>query len=75
MQLPKDTVGLLEGIATARSIHRFRPDPIPDGDLAAILYSATRAPSGSTPITATSSPGDRGRGSSHCMSATIDCAR
>lgn len=39
--------GLLEGIATARSIHRYRPDPIPDEDLAAILYAATRAPSGS----------------------------
>ena len=38
---------LLEAIATTRSIHRYRPDPIPDDDLGAILYAATRAPSGS----------------------------
>lgn len=40
-------VGALEAIATTRSIHRYRPDPIPDADLARILWSATRAPSGS----------------------------
>src|SRR5687767_13712725 len=40
-------VSLLEGIATTRAIRRFRPDPIPDDDLAAILWHATRAPSGS----------------------------
>ena len=40
-------IGLLEGLATTRSIHRYRPDPIPDEDLARILWSATRAPSGS----------------------------
>jgi len=38
---------LLEAIATTRSIHRYRPDPIPDADLARILWAATRAPSGS----------------------------
>ena len=38
---------LLEGIATTRAIRRYRPDPIPDDDLAAILWHATRAPSGS----------------------------
>jgi nitroreductase len=38
---------LLEGLASARSIHRYRPDPIPDADLSRILWSATRAPSGS----------------------------
>jgi nitroreductase len=38
---------LLEGIATTRAIRRYRPDPIPDGDLAAILWHASRAPSGS----------------------------
>jgi nitroreductase len=42
----RETVGMLEGIATARSIHRYRFDPIPDEDLAKILYAATRAPSG-----------------------------
>lgn len=40
-------VSLLEGIATTRAIRRFRPDPIPEDDLAAILWHATRAPTGS----------------------------
>jgi len=40
-------VELLEGIATTRAIRRFRPDPIPDADLAEIMFAATRAPSGS----------------------------
>ncbi len=40
-------VGLLEGLATTRAIRRFRPDPVSDEDLAAILFAATRAPSGS----------------------------
>ena len=40
-------IGTLEAIATTRSIHRYRADPIPDDDLAKILWSATRAPSGS----------------------------
>ena len=40
-------VDLLEGIATTRAIRRIKPDPIPDGDLAAILFAATRAPTGS----------------------------
>lgn len=38
---------LLEGIATTRAIRRYRPEPIPEADLAAILWHATRAPSGS----------------------------
>jgi len=38
---------LLEGIATTRAIRRYRPDPVPDEDLATILWHATRAPSGS----------------------------
>ncbi len=38
---------LLEGIATTRAIRRYRPGPIPEEDLAAILWHATRAPSGS----------------------------
>ena len=41
-----ETVDMLEGIATARSIHRYRFEPIPDEDLAKIMYAATRAPSG-----------------------------
>jgi len=40
-------VGLLEGLDTTRSIHRYLPDPVPDEDLARILWAATRAPSGS----------------------------
>lgn len=43
----RGTIDLLEGIATARTIHRYRPDPVPDEDLRRILYAATRAPSGS----------------------------
>jgi nitroreductase len=38
---------LLEGIATTRAIRRYRPDPVPEADLAAILWHASRAPSGS----------------------------
>lgn len=37
---------LLESIATTRSIRRYRFEPVPEGDLAAILWTATRAPSG-----------------------------
>ena len=40
-------MNVLEAIATTRAIRRYRPDPIPDDDLATILFSATRAPSGS----------------------------
>ena len=38
---------LLEGLATTRAIRRYTPDPIPDDDLATILWHAGRAPSGS----------------------------
>ena len=41
-----DVPDLLSGIATTRAIRRFAPDPIPDEDLAAMLWHATRAPSG-----------------------------
>jgi nitroreductase len=40
-------LGLLEGLATTRAIRRYRRDPIPEADLAAILHYAGRAPSGS----------------------------
>ncbi len=40
-------VELLEGLGTTRAIRRFRPDPIPEEDLAQIFFAATRAPSGS----------------------------
>ncbi len=42
-----DEVGLLEGLATTRAIRRYTSDPIPDDDLATILFSASRAPTGS----------------------------
>lgn len=40
------TIDMLEGMATARSIHRYRFEPIPERDLAKILWAGTRAPSG-----------------------------
>jgi nitroreductase len=38
---------LYEGLLTTRSIRRFKPDPVSDDDLAAILFAASRAPNGS----------------------------
>ena len=40
-------IGLLDGMATTRSIRRFRSDPIPDDLLRSVLEAATWAPSGS----------------------------
>jgi nitroreductase len=40
-------VDVFETIATTRAIRRFRPEPIPEADLATILFAASRAPSGS----------------------------
>src|SRR4051794_24526224 len=45
--LPADTVGLLEGLCTTRAIRRYRDEPVPHDVLRAILFAATRAPSGS----------------------------
>lgn len=45
--LPPDTVGLLEGLSTTRAIRRYRSEPVPPDVLRAILFAATRAPSGS----------------------------
>lgn len=45
--LPADTVGLLEGLASTRAIRRYRDEPVPPEVLRAILFAATRAPSGS----------------------------
>jgi nitroreductase len=42
-----DAVGLYEGLCTTRAIRRYRADPIPEADLAKLLFAATRAPSGS----------------------------
>jgi nitroreductase len=45
--LPSDVVGLLEGLTTTRAIRRYRDEPVPPEALRAILFAATRAPSGS----------------------------
>ena len=45
--LPADTVGLLAGIASTRAIRRYRDEPVPPAALRAMLFAATRAPSGS----------------------------
>lgn len=42
-----DTVGLLEGIASTRSIRRYRNEPIPADVLRDICFAASRAPTGS----------------------------
>ena len=48
MPTPADDVpDLLTGLATTRAIRRYRDEPIPEDDLASILWHATRAPSGS----------------------------
>ena len=44
---PVERVGLLEGLATTRAIRRYRDEPVNEDDLAAIMWHATRAPSGS----------------------------
>lgn len=45
--LPPDSVGLLEGMSTTRTIRRYRNEPVPEPALRAMLFAATRAPSGS----------------------------
>ena len=45
--LPGDHIGLLEGLASTRAIRRYEDLPIPERDLRAILFGATRGPSGS----------------------------
>ena len=45
--LPADDVGLLEGLTTTRSIRRYRDEPVPPDALRAMLFAASRAPSGS----------------------------
>jgi nitroreductase len=42
-----EPVDLLEGLATTRAIRRFTDEPVSEEDLTAILFAATRAPSGS----------------------------
>lgn len=45
--LPADAVGLLEGLTTTRAIRRYRDEPVPREALRAMLFAATRGPSGS----------------------------
>jgi nitroreductase len=45
--LPDDDVGLLTGLTTTRAIRRYRDEPVPPEILRAVLFAATRAPSGS----------------------------
>jgi nitroreductase len=45
--LPADEVGLLEGLTTTRAIRRYTAEPVPAEALRAMLFAATRAPSGS----------------------------
>jgi nitroreductase len=45
--VPAHEVTALEALATTRTIRRYTADPIPDDHLSQILWSATRAPSGS----------------------------
>lgn len=45
--LPPDLVGLLEGLTTTRAIRRYLDKPVGPEQLRAVLFAATRAPSGS----------------------------
>jgi len=42
-----EPINLLEGIATTRAIRRYTDEPVREADLAAIMFAASRAPSGS----------------------------
>lgn len=45
--LPSDTVGLIEGLTTTRSIRRYTDRPVTDDQLRTVMFAATRAPTGS----------------------------
>ena len=45
--LPADQIGLLEAMTSTRAIRRYLDEPIPPEALRAMLFAATRAPSGS----------------------------
>lgn len=47
LPLAPDSVGLLEGLTTTRSIRRYLDEPVPEEVLRDIMFAATRAPSGS----------------------------
>ncbi|HXY91152.1 MAG TPA: nitroreductase family protein [Acidimicrobiia bacterium] len=42
-----EPIGLLDGIASTRAIRRYTDDPVPTEALNAMMFAATRAPSGS----------------------------
>lgn len=42
-----DPDAVLDAMTTTRAIRRYRPEPVPEADLARIMFAATRAPSGS----------------------------
>jgi nitroreductase len=44
---PLDGRAVLAALGTTRSIRRYRPDPVPEGDLTTMLWAATRAPNAS----------------------------
>lgn len=45
--LPSDAIGLLEGITSTRAIRQYTDEPVAPDALRAMLFAATRAPSGS----------------------------
>lgn len=45
--LPADSLGLLEGLTTTRAIRRYSDRPVTEAQLRAVLFAASRAPSGS----------------------------
>src|SRR5215510_15625799 len=42
-----NSIDLLQGISTTRAIRRYRDEPVPTEALNAMVFAATRAPSGS----------------------------
>ena len=45
--LPADVVGMLEGLTSTRAIRRYADEPVPPDALRAMMFAASRAPSGS----------------------------
>ena len=41
-----DDLSFFDVVTTTRSIRRYRDEPVPEADLARILFAASRAPSG-----------------------------
>src|SRR5882724_1738120 len=46
-RLPADIVGMLEGLTSTRAIRHYTDEPVPPEALRAMLFAASRAPSGS----------------------------